>query len=268
MSQTTIQERMDCSEPTANATLDAIKSMKDEIMRELRTTRSEVAGLTSKVDEYMGRVTKVESRCSTIEQKIHQQDTINKTMSETIVKTREDLTSELQDTKEKLARVSKACNIIIKGIGEKDDAILSSLIEIILPKREDIPRHVRIGEATKNSRHIKMFLASAYEKNAALRNCKYLKDRTEFSGISVQPDLTLKQQEERRKKHIQTRSEAKQKQKDETAESQNPTVNTSPSVPATDSTTTINDEKRKEPDTETEGTEPPSKKPKNDNNSA
>lgn len=216
---------MDCS-PANNpnnlvcqqdgSVLGAITAMKSALLKEIQDTRADVAGLSSKVDEYMGRLKNVEDQCLALQQTVnaneHAQAQINKDINQTIQATKTSITQDLEKTKEKLDRMTKAANLIIKGIPEEDSSdLFAQLIEIILPKREDIPKFIRIGDKSdERPRVIKTFLSSANEKATALRNCRLLKGIVNFSKVSVQPDLTQKQREERIKT-IMTRSRGRRR---------------------------------------------------------
>lgn len=226
MSISQTENNMDCNEDSIPAiplsqqdgnVLGAIESMKQALLKEMHDTRADVAGLSTKVDKYMGRLKQVEDQCKVLQQTVNaneqKQAKVNEDIRHTINATKSSISIDLEKTKERLDRMAKACNIIVKGIPEEDESdLFARLIEIILPKRDDLPKFIRIGEKstenpTERPRFIKTFLSSANEKATALRNCKFLKGLPDFDAVSVQPDLTKKQLEERRKRHILTRSE-------------------------------------------------------------
>lgn len=97
---------------------------------------------------------------------------------------------------EGIRRAVKLSNLMIWGVPEDDQAIqkVKSLLSVILPDSHQqirVTEQCRVGPAVNGkSRGFCIRLANAGERKEALGNCKLLKGRPEFAGISVARDKT------------------------------------------------------------------------------
>ena len=99
-----------------------------------------------------------------------------------------------------------APSVVISGLSEDSDVDDGDRIEEILCKLDcsscEVIRHERVGRATTGRpRLLKVKFRPPSEKTKVVRNCRRLRNDSEYNGIYVNPDLTYAERHERRRLH-------------------------------------------------------------------
>jgi len=182
----------------------------------LEAIKSSENNLNSKLDSVLDRLTTLEQRSTTMETRIHDLEKKSTDVLDDLLDNKQNtdaLRAEVHDKvsqlKEENDRSWRRNNVIFKGIPENEAAnqLITSLIAFLLPNHTLNISHERVGK-TKSlyPRPVRVYLPNKAEKSELLRNCKNLKGQDMFQSISVCPDWT-KQQQEQRRTPVKTRSQ-------------------------------------------------------------
>lgn len=143
------------------------------------------------------QIESIESRQADLESKSTTKDDLQKLAGK--------MKAELMEEKERCLRKD---NIVIFGISEDDegDKLYDKLMGIIGDHIESQLHKERIGKPENNNRTLRVHLPPGSRRKLFLKR-KLLKDKPEFDKVSVCPDLTKLQQEERKVTRSQTAEE-------------------------------------------------------------
>jgi len=119
--------------------------------------------------------------------------------------------AEFMEQRDRLIRLN---NLVIYGVPESSDglSLATDLMKILLPSFNGPVVDVRLGPkpmnpaATTRPRPLRIALNSANEQIIALKNRRKLKGMDIFKGISLNQDLTKKQQEEIRRAYLESQN--------------------------------------------------------------
>lgn len=108
-----------------------------------------------------------------------------------------------EEIKEERRKIIRLPNIVLMGVPESQEGLekAKQILAIIAPTFTAPLLDKRIGDANgKKPRPLRVSLATANDKQAALRNCKKLKGLKQFESVSVRKDLTKAEQKQWREK--------------------------------------------------------------------
>lgn len=199
-------------------TVNIVKAEISEVKSKLTSLDAKIAQLGSRLDNIEQEQLRVNSRLLRIE----------KDSSETkksLSTTKTQLQNEL---KEEIAQLKCASNLIMYNVPESPEGvkIAMNLLAIILPERVGSFPMIRINQQEAQVNHssqtrprlLKIILNNVAERNIALKNCKLLKGKDEFKGISVKPDQTKLQRSARSPYPLRSRKRARTEAEDQTQE--------------------------------------------------
>jgi len=181
----------------------------------LATIQKNDANINRKLDSVLDRLNTLEDNQKHMETRLQALEHTNHKIVNDMQISKEnadvlkkEVSQTLSQLKESQDRSWRKNNIVLMGIleNEESDNTVCSLLNILLPKSNYLMSHERFGKQNESHpRLIRVYLPNRIEKQKLLANCKLLHDNVEFKGISVKPDLTKTQQEERKSRAV-TRS--------------------------------------------------------------
>jgi hypothetical protein len=183
-------------------TLDTIAEMITTTKAELKSSIDQIkSSVEESIQKMISRMDSVEATIRTHEARTdlleHEIGLIRDDIDEVRTSAKSSVTSMEEIIREGQLRFTKQNNLVFMGVPENEEATskVKAILQIILPDLQmDIEIH-RLGnvDTCKLPRPIRIALSSVDEKRLALQNCRKLKGHQEFKGISVKPDLTLRQ---------------------------------------------------------------------------
>jgi len=184
----------------------------DKIMSVVLETNVKVDSILQRLETVEANHANLESRVARIESEEFL--TVND-MEEITYQIKKSSQESYDEMKEQCDRMRRESNIILMGIQESHEGelLIDDLLETILPPNTAAVLKERVGKPSaeqKNPRPMRIVLANSLLKRQTLRNCKALKGLEKFKNISVKPDLTKIQQQERNSP-VQTRSRKRRK---------------------------------------------------------
>jgi len=180
-----------------------------EILAAIHNTRSD---MNMKLDLLAHRIEVMECTTNRLKNAIDEFGLKHVEMEAKIAENTEscdELRGEISALKETTDRMWRKNNLVVFGIPENEESenLINDFMGIILPACSTA-RFERIGkENEKIDRPVRIHLSTFLDKKSALSNCQKLKGMDKFKKISVRPDLT-KEQINQRKTPVRTRSQA------------------------------------------------------------
>lgn len=196
---------------TLTMVFQELVGMKNYFSQEMTEMKNAFAGEMAEIKKTQAHVM---DKLTNIEKEQFEIAVEQDNMRSDVVRLQDDVQNLDERINEGIRRATKLSNIMIWGIPEDDMALqkVKDLIKIILPESF---QHVRVSEqnrvGTANNGKPRGFcirLANPGERREALGNCKLLKGRQEFVGISIARDKTKAEieAEKQRPSPVSTRS--------------------------------------------------------------
>lgn len=144
-----------------------------------------------KIDNLVSKVQHLEQRQDQIEFQV-------KNMGESVQQEFKSVRDQMNEMSQRTIRMS---NIVMMGVEENSAglALAKRIMTLILPSWDGIITDRRIGQPNPSKprpRPLRIALSNSLLRTEALNNCNKLKGMDEFKSISVQKDLTRKEQAE------------------------------------------------------------------------
>jgi len=206
------QIQMDREDATVLELLQSLHKRFDDAEGVQNGMKSNVEGLHKKFDEFREDIKVIKHRLATVEtaqdslkSRVASLEKENLGHDKENRQTRKQLASTEMRLQEEIDRVKRSTNIILFGVPETEDGVSVAmyLLNTLIPHSATSYPMIRLGKpnesgnADTSPRPLKVSHSSFGERALALRNCRLLKDRDEFKGISVRPDETPEQRRNR-----------------------------------------------------------------------
>jgi len=199
-----------------NATLELL-------YKSIEASRNEVkqqfSALNNKLDSLINRIDHIEESHKLLDTRLTMNEDTTHRIDEEVKEVKSELSDALLTLKEQHDRMRRKNNIIAYDIPDsaEGESLVMDLLNVILPNLCMQPSMERIGKPVPNAkrpRPLRIVLPNQIERRNALQNCRRLKGLETFAKISIKPDLTRNQQNERRTPP-HTRSQSQKRQADE-----------------------------------------------------
>lgn len=178
-----------------------LQDLYDMVYHQTEDIKKSQTQMEIKLENVSDRLTHMEKTYATMEPRIQgAEKEVEKVWEEvkTIKQNLADQNDDLQKlVKEEAQKLIKRNNLVLIGVPETPEGFekVKSLLQLILPDHHINIINDRLGKprSDEKPRPLRITLNTFSDKLIALNNCKLLKNKQEFKGISVKSDLTKRQ---------------------------------------------------------------------------